>query len=258
MQTETGQSNGGAVVMGAAQLDYLFDAAELKVEVPRGNSIVTVVYKKPELEQYLALEKATQVMSRVVDGALIDDTQRSGANGDFFDEIVLSASKRKKDEINPSREYDQDECKRFPFEFKNEVVARINSSQFEVEAEGDDLLDTQGNMRVKQVVGDSNAPSYVIFYDIKTLPPAQRQEYQKAIQVKRRIKNANITLETDVHIIKKAMKLFAPNFNSVEGGRLESGPFTPDKRQDFIAQIDPTFQVGVIDAICGYYSGGLD
>jgi hypothetical protein len=93
---------------------------------------------------------------------------------------------------------------------------------------------------------------------MNALPKAQRQEYLSAIRIKRRVKNGKTSLETEVHVIKKAMKLFGPNLQSLEGGRMEMGPFTPDRKAEFIKMIDPMFQVGVVDALVGYYSKGLD
>jgi hypothetical protein len=248
-----------------ASTEYQFDKGELAVEVPHGENIVTIQYRKPELDHYLARQKAFQSKTRIVDGAMVGSGVKHDADTDFFDLIVLGAQKRKADGIKVEKEYDADECRRFPYELKVRFVKRITTWKFKVEASGDELLEPQGALVVTQTIGEVNGVPVEIVYTMNPLQAKQRQSYENSVNSRTRFKNGDQSIETEAHFIEKAIKLFGgdrngtgASFVSLTGGRLESGPFMNDRKAEFIAQIDPLFQMGVIDAICDYYRGGSD
>lgn len=268
MQTETEIGNGAyesALAARAETAEYQFDRVELATEVPHNDHILTIAYNKPELEHYLARQKAMSGKTRIAGGALIGNEIKHDADTDFFDLIVTGGRKRKSDGIAVIREYDADECKRFPYEVKVKFVKRVTTWKFRVEASGDELLEIDGTLNVIQPVGEINGVPVEIVYTMNPLPEKQRQAYENAAQSKTKFKNGDQTIEVEPHFIEKAMKLFGgdregknASFVSVDGGRLERGPFTPELKSEFIAQIDPLFQVGVIDAICDFIGGGSD
>jgi hypothetical protein len=252
----------------AATLDpsevYAFDAPEVQVQVQRGkNSMLSVVFQKPELKNYLAMEQSSATDTRIVDGAFIDpDDQaekRHSANTRFFDDVVLRAFAVRRGETSPFKEFSAEDCKRWEFEPKDDVVNKFsNNSTFSLDVDDDDLglYAHEGTMRVKQTVGDPITPSYIIYYNITPLPKQQRIDFEKGIKFKRKFEKGGMNLESEVHLIRKAMKLFKPNFQSVEGGMIGGRLFTPEAKDEFIAQIDPMFQLGVVQCVVNYYREG--
>lgn len=269
MQTEDTISNGheayeSSLLAGRAP-EYQFDQMELAVEIPHRDYVLTIAYRKPETADYLKRQAALGSTSHIVDGALLGNEIKHDADSDFFDLVVTGARKRSSDGIKVAKEYSAEECQRFPYEVKVKFVKRITTWEFRVEASGDDLLGEVDSLVVVQPVGEINGSPVEIRYTMKPLSAKQRQSYENAFKTLTRIKNGKQSLETEPHVIEKAMRLFGGDvagkdaaFISVERGRLESGPFTEDRKLEFIQQIDPLFQVGVIDAICDYYGGGRD
>jgi hypothetical protein len=265
MQTEEliNESNGSAVVTDLSA-DYPFDAESLSAEIPHAGNIVAVHYRKPQVEDYLNRQSAQHSKTRIVSGAIVGSEIKHDADTEFFDAIVEGAEKRSASG-KVIQSYDAEACQRFPFEFKLKFVKRITTSRFRVVAQGDELSDAPSTLTVIQTIGDEAAPSYVISYDMNALTEKQRTSYLNAAETKSRIKNGDTIIEAEPHYVERAMKLFGGDRNgkdgvfiSLEGGRLQSGSFTPERKTEFVAQIDPLFQMGVIDAICDWFGGGQD
>jgi hypothetical protein len=240
--------------------DYPFDATPLSVEVPHAGNVVLVSYEKPDLDIYLARQKAQGAKTRITGGAIQVAPIEHTADIEFFDQVVLGAKKRKSDSIESIREYDQREARRFPWEFKVKAVKAMTTFKVKVEASGDEMLEPDGDLLVTLSVGQ-----FAIDFTMSPLTGAQRKGYLNANKSESKFKNGDTIIETEPHYIEKAMKLFAGDrdgrngaFVSLIGGRLESGPYSSERKAEFIAQIDPLMQMSVIEGICDYYSGDQD
>jgi hypothetical protein len=262
MQTEEtiGTNGDSQVLASTANADYQFDAPQITIEIPHRDSIVSITYKKPELQDYLDRQSATQSTVRYAQGAIMGSQIKHDADTDFFDVVVLNATKRPKTAIKIEREYNRDECLNFPYELKVRAVKMMTTFKWSVKADGDELAGDIGKFTVTQTVGD-----YEIAYEMLPLDSKVRQGFENAFESKSRVKNGDTLIDNEPHYIEKAIKIFSGDrdgrqaaFISVEGGRLESGPYTPERKGDFTQQIDAQFQLGVITAICDWYGGDQD
>jgi hypothetical protein len=260
MQTEENISgNGQAELVNDQEKLYPFDSMEWTVQVSRGKHVLSVVLRKPEEKDHLDFENATQSRSRVVDGAIIDQGDKHSANSDFFDRLILRGSLRRKAELEPFKQYTEDECRAFGFEVKDEIIARLAPISEVVGGEEDaGLFEQDGPISVRQIIGDADDPSYVLVYEMRPLTKSQRLDYDSAIQVKRKPQNRSLLLETETTVIRKSLKLFKSNFVSVTGGRIEAGEYSSELQNEFLGQIDGLFMFSVIDALISYNRRGRD
>lgn len=240
--------------------DYQFDNPEREIEIPWGeDAAVVVVLEKPTDSDYQEHERNVIRKTLVVDGAQMDDSDPHGANAEFYDRLALRGyAKRKGEKV---REFTRDEVLAFNFETKSAVIAGMSQSTFDV-VQDDEFAglfeDQSGDLVVRQKIGDPEDPSYTIEYTMSPLKKSERLDFLAAVQIKRKVKPRRTEVHTELHLLKRGKKLFAPHFRSLTGGRIEAGGFREDLRQDFLAQIDPVFQMLVIDSMVAAYGKGQD
>ena len=260
MQTEdTVKANGGSVI--STDNLYPFDAPEVQVEIALGKGVVlTHVIAKPSLQNHLSRERAVRRISRVGSNQEITtDNNESDANSEFYNELILRATARKGGDT--LKEYDQEQCREFTYEQKDRALVKMYSSWFEVEEDDDPLsilFEREGTMTVRQEIGEEARPSYILRYTLKNPSMSQRQDYNaNNFQIKRKVEKRKTTLETVLNL-NKGVKLFSQLFEGVEGGRIQAGEFSAERKAEFLSQIDPMFMNGCVDAAVAYFDKSLD
>lgn len=234
--------------------DYLFDAPLVNVPVPWGDdSILTVVMNKPEDQDYIDHEQGVKRVTVVVDETQMDAGDAHEANEAFYDAIVHSGFATKKGAQEPHRKFTAEQMTAWPFEFKDDVIVRMQRSTFEI-AGGDDefaSLFNTGPITVVQTIGDFE--DFVIKYEVNPISKNDRLAFVAAVEVKKKVKKKKVLVETELNLVRKGKQLFSKYLAGVTGGRIQMGPYSGQTRDEYLKQIDAMFQVMVIDTVVAYY-----
>lgn len=274
MQTQErdGKSNGvdtSGVIEGAAVSEshgpkpYYFDKTPLTADVPwpkDSNITLRVTYNKPQDSDHDEYEAAVVRKVETVNGESSDKTDAELANRNYFDAIVVGAEKFRRGEDVPFAAWDRDKCLSLPDEVKTTIIVALGQFEFElVGGDDDELLFSHDNWKVRQFLGKTNAPEFEIFYELKPLAKTQRDDYGEGRTSKDKPGKKKTITTVETTFQRKARKLFAANFISVDkGGQLQRGEYDESLRSDYITQIDSSFKLLVIDTMVTYYRRGRD
>lgn len=251
----------GTVTGAKKDKDYYFDKPELKATIPGGEGkSLTLFYTKPADDDHIDYESMVQRRAVIDDSGSEDDSDAEEANVEFFDRLAVRAEKtRDGSKGDPLKTYTREECLKWEPETKTAFVKAMGATTFKVLVDDDDedawMVCGTEPIKVEQIIGDEANPDYRIVYTMMPTPKAQRKDFIDGIKQKDKNQKKKVVRTSKYSLIRKGMKIFASNFRSVEGGRLERGVYSEDLRDDFLSQIDKAVQMLVIDTIVAFYGG---
>jgi hypothetical protein len=268
MEPQESKSNGGAQVAPPLDLSklYPFDADELRsnVELPDDVRVVHRLAKpsmKDHTEREQAIKRVTEVNQASEITGLVDEAK---ANEDFYNKLVLGATAFYKDATGEplTQEFNAEDCqRRFTLEQKTKCIATLYRMFCEVETNNPlaILFEPDGStMRVRQELGDTEAPSYVIVYKLKSPSISQRNAFSVgSVKTKRKNERKKTTVTTTFNI-EKGVRLFDQLFEGVEGGMVNDKEYSSEARAEFLKQIDPVFKNAVVDCAVEYFNKSRD
>lgn len=231
---------------------YPFDAKNRAVQFngkPNAETpvIITHTLRKPTLPELLEHEQQTvrqvQEVAKNEDRIVIDAEK---ANGNLWDKLVVTIQGYRG--FEEAREPSVEEKKQLRASHKSTAFTAMYDASVELEDTQDGLGLSGDKWRIKHGIGPNETPDFIVYHILREPTEDERNKFRRATNQQSLIRGKKTTIKLSA-TLKAHVELYDELLDGIEGGTVNGQEYAPERRAEFLREIDPLWKRQVVGCL---------
>lgn len=233
---------------------YPLDWTEQTIHVKDFGVRTAHVVRKPSVDELVARSKMLSYSSEdVSQRESKTDFDDSKANLRLYDAIIQRVSGYDFGDGLDGKELrtlSEEQKAQLFSDHKKAVIRGLYNTTCERDALARDTISMAGpTMRLRQEIGGKYEPDFQIWHTLRLPDEAQRIRYDQRYLQRLIVKGSRKNQTMVTFNLRAAIEMYDALFESLEGATVNDQPFTPERKQEFLAALDPVFKEVVVNEL---------